>query len=226
MRGRTTILLAALLASSACAPASAAASDASATQAYLQADYRLVQRAATHLGVASSALDGLLARVQRECPRAAGAGPQDEQSTELSNEVVGAMITAAIHSDLGSIREFVRAVAPLRWSSHRLTAQVHGYVSQMRTMAALAQPDVCADIRAWAASGFHALPATTLSFSPRFMACWVALGMIPNGLSRFESGAGRALARRDEGLENRISEFEVHRVQEYGRIMNALELSP
>jgi hypothetical protein len=220
------IPLAAVLAAVACAPAAAQASDASATQAYLQADYRLVQRAATHLSVAASALDGLRARVQRECAHVAGPGPQDEQSTELSNELVGAMITVAIHSDLGSIREFVHAVAPLHWSSHSLTAQVHGYVSQMRTMAGLSEPNVCADVRAWAASGFHTLPATTLSFSPRFMACWVALGMLPGGLSRNESGSGRALARRDEGFENRISEFEVHRVAEYGQIMDAMELSP
>jgi hypothetical protein len=209
------------------APASAlGASDAATTQAYLQADYRLVQHAATHLSVAGSALDGLLGRVNRECRLAAAGSPQQPQSTELSNEVVGAMIVAAIGSDHASIHEFIRAVTPLRWSSRALTSEVHTYISQMRTMVSLAAPDVCGDVRAWVASGYRTLTAATLSFSPRFMACWVALGMLPERLARFETRSARALAARDEKLEGQISEFEVHRVEEYGKIMNALELSP
>jgi hypothetical protein len=225
-RRRTAALLVAGVAAFAPAPALAASGDTAATQAYLKADLQLAQTAAGHLPTASAAINGVLARVHRDCPHAAGNGPQDPQSTELSNEVIGAIVTAAIHPDLGSIRAFVRATSSLHWSNHALTREVHEYVSQVRAMAALPAPDVCADVRSWAASGFATLPPSTLSFSPRFMADWVALGTQPSGLSRYESSGLRSLAGRASQHEAQLSEFEAERVETWGKIMDALELFP
>ncbi len=207
-------------------PALAAGGDTGATQAYLQADLRLVQAGASHIPPAKAAIDGVLARVRRECPLAAAAGPQDPQSTQLSNEVIGAMVTAAVGVDPGAGRQFVSAVRSLRWHSGSLTRAVHAYAAKVQTILSLPQPNICADVRSWAATGFTTLPASTLSFSPRFMEAWVAIGEQPAGLARSESAAARALARQAAMHEAQISEFEVHEVETWGRIMNALGLSP
>jgi hypothetical protein len=208
-------------------PASAqAASDAATTQAYVRADYRLVQTAASRLSTGDAAIKGVLAGVRRECPVAAAGSPQDPESTQLSNEVIGRMVTAALHTDLGSIREYVRAVSSLRWSSGSLTGAVHAYVGKLRTLASLSEPDLCGDVRAWSAGGFTHLPGTTAAFSPRFMEVWVALGEQPPGLARYESGQVRSLARRAQERETKLSEFEADHVETWGQIMSALQLWP
>jgi hypothetical protein len=136
------------------------------------------------------------------------------------------MVTGAIRPSLPAIRRFVSAVGGLRWSSGGLTRSVREYASKLRTLSSLSQPDVCTDVRAWAASGYTRVPAATVSFDARFMPSWVALGELPSALARFENATARSLARRAEQREGQLSEFEVTRVEVWGRIMNALALSP
>jgi hypothetical protein len=227
MLGRRALLLLTTLAALVSAPAGAAAqSDAAATQAYVQADLRLVQTAGTHLSLGEAGIQGVLHGVRTACPLAAGGSPQNPESTELSNEVIGAMVTAAIHPDLASIRQFVGATSHLRWSNGGLTRTVAAYVGKLRTLASLAQPTLCADVGAWATSGFHTVPARAVAFQQRFMAAWVAIGELPATLSPHESGESRALAQRAEHFESRIVEFEAYAVETWVEIMNALELSP
>jgi hypothetical protein len=227
MLGRRALPLLMTLAALASAPAEAAAqSDAAATQAYVQADLGLVQSAGTHLSRGEAGIQGVLHGVRATCPLAAGRSPQDPESTELSNEAIGAMVTAAIHPDLASIRQFVAATAHLRWSNSGLTRTVATYVGKLRTLASLAQPPLCADVGAWATSGFHTVPARAVAFQQRFMAAWVAIGELPAALSRYESGEVRSLAQRAARFEAKIVEFEAHAVETWEEIMNALELSP
>jgi hypothetical protein len=224
-RGRW-LVLAATAAVALGAPSCALASDASATRAYVKANLELARIAAAHIAPARAAIDGVLAHVRQACPMAAAESPQDPESTELSNEVIGAMVTTALHVDLPPLKKFVRATASLRWSSGRLTREVHEYASKVNTMGSLPEPDLCGDVHAWAASSFKALPAKTLSFSPRFMASWVALGEIPEDMRRFIGGSLDPLARQTARYESELSEFEVHEVATWGRIMNTLGLHP
>jgi hypothetical protein len=218
-------LLVALLA----APAGAAAqSDGAATLTYVRADLHLVQVAARHLFLGEEAIQRVLDQVRRECPNAAGAySPQDPESTQLSNEAIGTMVTAAIHPALPEIHEFLAATSRLHWSRRSLNSEIHSYVSRLRTMASLSEPHLCADVRAWAASGFHNLPASTVTFDAKFMPSWVALGELPEGLARYENGEARALAHRAEARELELTEFEANSgVTTWGNIMNAMVLSP
>ncbi len=107
-----------------------------------------------------------------------------------------------------------------------MTGAVHSYVAKLKTLIALRPPDVCADIRSWAASGYRQLPATTTAFVSRFMPSWVALGELPAGLSRSESGSDRSLAHASGERESRLADFEASEVENWGRIMNSLELYP
>jgi hypothetical protein len=212
-----------MLAAPSCAFASP---NAAATRAYLLANLRGVRIAAAHIEPARVAIDGVLAHVRQNCPLAAAESPQDPESTQLSNEVIGSMVTTALHVDLPPLKQFVHATQSLRWSSGALTREVHEYVSKVNTMGSLAEPDVCGDVRAWAASSYKTLPATTLAFSPRFMGSWVALGNIPEGLNRFIGASLRPLVVQAERYESELSEFEVHEVENWGHIMNALGLHP
>jgi len=169
----------------------------------------------------------ILAQVQRQCPQAAAHSPQNPQSTQMSDEVIGAMVTKAYRPDLPAMRSFVASVSGLRWSSGALTREVREYAKALKTLAGLAEPALCKDVRSWAASGFTTLPPATASFDARFMPAWVAIGNVFGGnLNRSENSQSRSLAAQATPLEERITEAELKAVESWGKIMNALEIWP
>jgi hypothetical protein len=220
-----------LLAALACAgtaslPAAAYASDATATSTYLQANYTFARTADAEIPAVERTLHSLRTRVGGECGEAAANSPQDTDSEQLSNEVIGTMVTTADRVNLAAGRTFVKAVRGLRWSSSTLTRQIAAYASHVSRMIALAVPKICEDIRSWAGSGFQTLPSSTIPFDTTFLANWVAPGDLPAALSRYETGAERALARRTVTLEERVTELEAREVETWGHIMNELGLYP
>jgi len=225
VRRRLATGIASALAALVCA-APAAASDASATSAYLRANYALVAAGHAHIGSSVAGYKAVLASVRRECPLAAAQSPQDPESTQLSNEVIGAMVLSAGNPDRPAIATFLRAASGLHWSSGSVTHAVSGYVTMLRKLYSLKVPDLCADVTAWVKSSYKQLPATTVSFDRVFYPNWVALGLLPAGLARFESGSDRQLAQRAARYEYQLTNVEAEAVETWGDIMNTLELNP
>jgi hypothetical protein len=208
------------------AGALAASRDVASTSAYVQADYTLVRAIKAHLPTSQARLVGLLGQVRRECPLAAAGSPQDPESTQLSDELIGAMVLNGGRVDLQAVRAFTATVKPLRWSNPALTSTIQAYAGKLRTLSRLAVPPLCADVRAWAAGGFRSLPTGTIRFDSVFMPAWVGAGELPSQLTAYERPQDRALAGRAGRLELLVSEFEARAVETYGELMNALALLP
>jgi hypothetical protein len=225
-RFRFVALASALAALAMAAPA--AASDAGVTQAYIKANYVFTQAAHSHLGASKRALTGMLHRIGQECPRAAKGTPQNVQSEHLSNEVIGLLVLEADKPDRAAAHRFLREVASLRWSNPSLNRKLHTYFKQISALDKLSPPDVCADVRTWVAGGSTTIPPSTVAFDDAFLPNWVVAGYQPSGLSRFESGATRALARRTRPLEDKLQEFEAAEttVGTWAEVLNVLELGP
>lgn len=227
-RDRTKRLFAAAAVVIALVPAPACAVAATgnqaATRVYLRADYRLMRAATSRIPAIEAALRGLLGAVQQECPMVAAGAPQDAQSAELEDEVIGAMITSIVGLDRTAGRVFVAAAEPLTWSDRRLTRRVRGYARKIGTLLALPEPNLCADVRSWVTSGFTELSAGTLTFTPRFTAAWVPVGELPSALARFETSAQRPLFARTRRLEQRFEDFEAREANTYSQIMSAIGL--
>ncbi len=215
----------------ACALALAAASqawgsDASATAAYLRANYALVAAGHAHLGASIAGYKGVLAKVRSQCPHAGQGSPQNPMSTELSNEVIGAMVLSAGKPDRPAIATYLHAVKGLRWSSGAVTGAVSRYATMLGKLYGLQVPDLCGDVRAWAAAGYKTLPASTLSFDKVFYPNWVALGLIPAGIAHFESSQDRTFARNAGRFEYQLTNVEAEAVETWGDVMDALEIWP
>jgi hypothetical protein len=227
-KGSILLVLTAVLGLGATTPGGALASsgDLAATQVYLQANYAVVKVARANLATSEAAPLRLLAQVRRECPLAGAGSPQDSESTQMSDEVIGAMVIAAYDPNHQAITAFTRSVAALRWSNSGLTQAIRRYVANLRTLLSLSAPNLCGDVKAWAASGYHTLPASTVAFVGKFMPAWVALGYVPAQLNPFETSGGKALARLAGGLEQQLTEGEARAVEHWGEIMNALVLNP
>ncbi len=224
-----SILLAALALALAAAPSAALAKpgDAAATRAYIRADYTLVRAARAHLAAGNAALKGLVRQITGQCPLAAAESPQNHDSEQLSNEVVGAMTVVAYRPDAAAMVAFARAVGGLHWSNRALTRTVGTYATQLKGLATLATPDVCGDVKAWAAGGYRALPASTVQFDQRYSTVNVEAEEVPlRLLAPYESAGDASLVRRTKQLEAPLAEAEANAVGDYTRIMDALKLNP
>jgi hypothetical protein len=144
----------------------------------------------------------------------------------VSYEIIGAMVLAAYHAAMPQINAFVRVAARSQWSNRGLTGAIHAYAGKLRTLSRLAPPQLCADIRAWAASGYKALPASTVQFDQRFVPAWVSLGELPAQLGAFERSDERGTLQRTSQLEEKLSNFEAEAVETYTRLMNTLGVFP
>jgi hypothetical protein len=219
-----SVALAALVAGPSCAMASSA--DTSNTHAYLEANYRLMQYADAHIPQGEAAIAGVVHGVRSECPRAAAESPQDTESEQLSNEVIGAIVTSVVKNGLGGARSFVRSVAPLHWSNRGLNRTIHAYAAKVKVLTTLAAPHLCADVKAWAASGFKTLPASTVAFDRRFVPAWVGAGELPDSLKPYEPASDRSLVSQTVRLEERWEDFEAREVESWGAIMDTMVLQP
>jgi len=142
-------------------PVQASASDVSATHAYIQANYALNRGQVSLIHPGEAKIQAYNHRIATECPRAGAGAPQTDAAYPMSYEVAVALWSLAYGTAAAPIRKFVNAVKPLRWSNARLTRIAHGYATSLHELSTLPLPDLCGDVRAWAASRFQAIPAST-----------------------------------------------------------------
>jgi hypothetical protein len=208
MLGRTVLVAVALVLGLAPAGALGASQDATSTDAYLAAASTDLRAAIASMPTTIDAsVDALNRQYAGECPRVAVGSIQDEAADPMTYEVAGALWSTAYHTDAKIVQSFDRAVRPLRWSNATITRDVDSYAASLHQLSVLPPPDLCGDMRAWAASGFSAIPSTTTQFDQNVETIDghpLALAL----LGPYEGPAQRALAARVASLEGRFEELE------------------
>ena len=203
-----------------------AASNAAATQAYLNANFALLRSAAGLEHASEASYKSILTNVRRECPAVAAESPQTYDSEQLSNELVGDLLVSATKPVHQAIARYAHMVSSLSWSNGRLTNAVHKYAKELSAMATMPLPDLCGDVRAWVSSHYATLPAATVAFNAKYKAVNVPIGELPAQLVSYEQGGQRGLIRNIQALEQGQADFEARAVNSYGEIMNTLVLQP
>jgi hypothetical protein len=194
------------------AGASAAQRDVASTHAYLVAAHTALRAVVGKWSSVETAIHQLDVRFHSECPDVGAGSPQSEEEQKLSYEVAGALWATGYHTDIEVVRSFVKAVAPLSWSNPAITRDARRFTKSLQQMAALHVPNLCADVRAWAAGGYKAVPADTDQFDRHVEA--IEVKEIPRGLLRpFLPSADRPLLAQTEHLATRFEELEFSRGQ-------------
>jgi hypothetical protein len=228
MRGAALTLSATLAALGSCAAmlpsASLGASDVATTEAYVRADYALVSTGHRLIPTGHARILALRRRLHSECPAVVVGSPQNEASEALTWELIGAMTIAGYQPGLAAATKFSRAVAKLSWSDASLTRAVRKYSRQGFAQVRTPPPDVCGDLRAWKASGYTTLPATTIHFKQTFYENYVAIGFMPKQLARLVPASLKPLVQRARHYEEALAEFEAHEVETFGSIIDSLGL--
>jgi hypothetical protein len=200
------VTAAALFVASPCsALANVSPGDASATRAYLQADYAATRAEVASFPAAIAAVEALAGRLTVECPGALANAPKPAQgerpsSSEIliAEEEEGAALGAGVDTEYARRRTLARTVSRLRWSSRALTRLVHSDAEAEVALAQLPVPDLCADIDTWVGSGYQTVAPATESYVRR-----------ESELSATTSGAEKAiasqLARYEDPSDKRIA---------------------
>lgn len=202
------------------------ARDIAATRAYIEADYRLARAGRVRLAASLAAISALVHRTVAECPLAGEGAYVNAAANQVSEEVLETVEVTAYQPDIRAIRAAARSLRPLRWSNDKLTRRVHAFVVKLENLAKIAPADICADVRAYAATGFTVAPEPTVRFVKLFAAAEIESEEVPvRLLAPYEGPRQAKLMRAVKRLEGEVAESEAQAVQQWMAIMRGLDLS-
>jgi hypothetical protein len=144
--------------------AAAASGDRRAIASYVRAADSFVRARAAEIGATVTAINAEAAKIEGGCPSVLVGAPRGRQLNELAVEPSGAVLFSGAVPDRGAMLLFARQVSGLRWRDGRVTRLVRSLASEERAIANLVIPDVCADLRAWVASGYRTLSYNRMAF--------------------------------------------------------------
>jgi hypothetical protein len=214
---------AALAASAQAAPPS----DVAATQALANASNTLLIAAHPDIHKGLAAAKSFASQIAAQCPGAAAGSPQDHDSEQLDDEVIGAMTAVGYHTAAAPIAAFARAVEGLHWSDARLTRAVRTFARKLKGLSTLAIPNLCGDVGAWVGSGYQTLPASTVQFNRDYAAVDTEAEEVPLIVRlsiRYVRPDELPVLRRAEQFETQLGEAEANAVGSYAHLVDALEL--
>lgn len=135
-----------------------------ATQAYVQADYALQLAEKASLPASRSAADGLISQVNSQCPNIMAGAPRNNETADVGGEILGSVLVALSRPEDRANIKFAQKVESLQWSNGKLEHTVRSYATELKAQARLSMPNLCAALKAWAASGYATLPASSVRF--------------------------------------------------------------
>jgi hypothetical protein len=168
----------ALRAASATPPVSSA--DAAATHTYLEAVYQLERAAVSNVLATRAAETSFAAQLGQECsgvlagepgeqfqlrlghsetPRAKGERQRSElQAQTINQELYATFQAVRAQDERPAVEAYGAAVASLRWTNPRIAPLVEHGANALTETLAPGVANVCADMRAWAQSGYECPP--------------------------------------------------------------------
>jgi hypothetical protein len=142
----------------------------------------------------------LSGRVQGERARS----EQEKQTITL--EIEETIFTAAYRVVRDHYEAFIATAERLTWSDPTIAALVHRKTVRLREDLAGPPITACAEMRSWAASGFHLLPpgSKSLEESEEASSKQAVQGNLAVLLRSYEGEAERAIIRRTNGLKEKL----------------------
>jgi signal peptidase I len=136
-------------------------SDRAATAAYVRARDRLFSALLAGVKSDGAPVTAYVQQVAAECPGVLGSAPHAVEVQDFFREEAAAFKAPLARWFLPPSVAFARAVTPLRWSSGKLTRAIRANANDDVKESRASAPDLCADYKAWATSGYRTLPPET-----------------------------------------------------------------
>ncbi|HEX3391999.1 MAG TPA: hypothetical protein VHS55_05515 [Solirubrobacteraceae bacterium] len=210
----SSLAIAALCSAAPLAAAAASSRDVAAARTVLTSGYETLSAVLRSWPKVEASLRDLNRRFAHECPNVGAGSPQTEAEKRLSYEVAGALWATAYRTDAPIVRRFIHTVTGVSSSNPRLNRRVYKFLNGLNEMLALQVPDICADVRAWTASGYQRIPTSTLQFDRHVEAIDVEIPS-PKLAEPYLVASDRALVPKLERLIHRFEELEFTTGQQY-----------
>lgn len=217
--------------------ATTASGDRAATRALLEADYRLTKATLTRFQPARAAEARAAEALGRECkgvlhgapdesvieeegpsvqqPRLSGRAQGERARSEQEKQKIGEEINETIFAAADRVLRdpydaYIATIDRLTWSDPTINALVHQRTVRLRENLTGPPVSACGEMRAWAASGFHVLPAgiKRLEEAREARDKQAVQGDLGALLRPYESSADRVTIRRITALGRKLSEAE------------------
>jgi hypothetical protein len=220
LRHLATLLVASVLVAVVVPTSAVAASrqDISAARNALTAGYTALSAVIRTWPRVEASMRRLDRRFATECPAVGAGSPQSDSEQRLSYEVAGALWATGYHTDAPIIRKFIHKVTGLTSSNRTLNRRFYKFLNGLSEMIALPVPDICADVRAWTASGYRTIPASTLQFDKHVEAIEVKIPS-PRLAEPYLVPSDRGLVPKLEHLITRFDELEFSTGQRYWNVL-------
>jgi hypothetical protein len=209
--------------------AAASSSDEQSTHAYLIAQYKLGTALLHEAAAARSPESAAAAQIARECPGVVSGMPQEpslkpfpappprvrgenarrsQQKQTIEGELWAALARAGDSSYRPAEEAYAAEVRQLSWSNPAIASALQAATTARLEAVSAPAPPFCADARAWAQSGYRALPAD----SRELKASQAARRRSKDGEERslgtllkpYENASDRALIRKTNALESKF----------------------
>jgi hypothetical protein len=138
--------------------------DTAATQAYLRASEAYARGTSADVGSTTALIAARATEIAGACPSALTYAPRDAAFSEIGEEARITLLYAGVAPTSAIRLGFARAVGRLSWSDRKLTKLVRAQAAEEVAVVAVSLPDVCAEIEAWKASAYAALPQSATAF--------------------------------------------------------------
>jgi hypothetical protein len=156
--------------------------------------------------------EGPSASVPRLSGRAQGEQARTEQEKQtIDLEIYEGIFAAADHVVRRPYEAFIATAERLTWSDATITALVHQKTARLREDLVGPPVAVCAEMRTWAANGFHLLPprSKSLEEARKIRDKQVLQGNLEVLLRPYEGRAARTIARRVAASKERLKDEEL-----------------
>jgi hypothetical protein len=215
MRRRVLVRLAAvavaLCAVGTVAPsAGAGQGNRAATSAYLRAVYRFDHATYINRSAWRRKTEALVSSVAAGCKGVLANAPRGTDLRHLQTEAALTPLVVFFKTNRGAVRTFLHVIEGLRWTNPRVNRAVRAELNGTKWLYRVRMPDLCADARAWAATGYRQLSSGTTSFVDEFLrALFIEVGSQQEApaqlVSRYEGPGARRLARRLQRLQTQLN---------------------
>lgn len=224
---RWSLALATLSLVAAPCEASASQADIAATHAVIQAGYVLGKAGVSSIPAVQAKIEALNVSLARTCPRAGAGSGEDEATQPMAHEITSDLWAIAYGYNARPIATFIAKVKHLRWSDPRITRAVQHEARSLHEMATLRQPDLCGDVRAWAASGFTVIPPGVVALDEHAEGIQFEELPLRGLLAPYERGSDKRLVVRIEAFVTKIEEEEFSLGQaDWYQILETLGMNP
>jgi hypothetical protein len=188
-------------------PVFASSQDTAATHAVILAASALARAGVAAIPVAQANVERLNRKLAAECPNAGAGTPETEASSPMSKEVAVALWSVAYGSVAGPSARFERAIRSLHWTEVGFERAVHSFARVLHGLVTIPPPDLCGDVRLWAASSFKTVPRDALELDEHVEP--LVFPEVPWGLiAPYERGQEASIVAYIKRAERKVAEFE------------------